>query len=206
MSIKLPDNQQYCKLVPENSNTFRGDFVLQLLEIFPGVISSQSPLQRSGRGLRKRQTTWDWSRGKLISRRIYLRLDFGGPPNEQISSPALQNLINLYWEELTGFSPAPHFYFKAIFLGQLLGGGKASWMHISRTRKGVGTSSYLGPAWCQLVFMAFWWPLPIGGIHNDEVQGSPPQEVLLWHVDYFELKARKAKYTQKETLNFPLVV
>ena len=89
---------------------------------------------------------------------------------------------------------------------QLLGGGKASWMHLSRTGEGVGTSNYLSPGWYQLVFMAFWWPLPIGGIYIDEVQGSPPQEVLLWHADYFQLKARKAKKTQKETLNFPLTI
>lgn len=43
-------------------------------------------------------------------------------------------------------------------------------------------------------------------MYNDEVKGSPPQEVILWHANYFELKAGKAKKTQKETLNFPLTL
>ena len=45
------------------------------------------------------------------------------------------------------------------------------------------------------------------GSHNPEIEGEqnmPPQNMPLWHVDYFELKAIKAQQTQEELFTFPL--
>ena len=36
------------------------------------------------------------------------------------------------------------------------------------------------------------------------VQDRPPQDVPLWHANYFKLKSIKAGETQEEPLNFPL--
>ena len=39
-----------------------------------------------------------------------------------------------------------------------------------------------------------------------EVQGRPPEDVLLWHEDYFELKTMKARKAQEEPKTFPLSI
>ena len=36
-----------------------------------------------------------------------------------------------------------------------------------------------------------------------EEQNLSPQNVSLWHMDYFELKTIKAQRTQEESLTFP---
>lgn len=40
---------------------------------------------------------------------------------------------------------------------------------------------------------------------GDGVQGRLPQNVLLWHADYFELKTIKTQHTQEKLLPPPLL-